>query len=179
MMGSLCPFEIRLYLWMDGVFPFWTSTRSARFISWNICTPSLTFAHHPSPRHHQNKLSDSFEHFMRYVTYLHPHHTARFVIYTCIYTVQLKLLVVWILTGSGGLVLPLDSTWMGESGFWTRMVWSRMVLGFQTNSLVWVCLAWYDSFLFAVPSHSPLDLLPSGATSPPCRSPPSDVLSCA
>ena len=36
--------------------------------------------------------------------------------------IELKLLMVWIVTGSSGLVLTLGSDWMGASGFCTRMV---------------------------------------------------------
>ena len=57
------------------------------------------------------------------------------------------------------------------------MIWSELVLGFQTNIVVWIDLAWYSLFLFAVHSHSPLDLLPTGAASLTCQSSPSDALS--
>ena len=50
-------------------------------------------------------------------------------------TLWLKLLTVWILTGLSGLVLPLDSDWMGASEFCTRMIWSGLISG--ANGLDW------------------------------------------
>ena len=53
------------------------------------------------------------------------------------YNLQLKLLMVWILTGSSGLVLPLGYHWMGASGFYAYMVWSGLVSGCEWFGLVW------------------------------------------
>ena len=53
-------------------------------------------------------------------------------------SLQLKLLTVWILTGSSGLVLPLGSDWMGASGFYARIFWSGLVSGCKRFGLVWI-----------------------------------------
>ena len=52
-------------------------------------------------------------------------------------SLQLKLLTVWILTGSSGLVLPLGSDWMGANEFYAHIVWSGLVSRSKRFGLVW------------------------------------------